>query len=100
MVMKLIREREAAAAAAAAEAVSTAKIRATKRDALKKITVSAKPDVVDAYDSVITAGSVKKNTPPESAGGLIGGPWDEEKVRSWQRHWRWHCLPLYPFYLH
>ena len=86
MVMKLIQEREAAAAAAAAvaaaEAVSTAKVRATKRAALKKITVGAKTDVLDAHDNVITAGDVKKNTPPEPGGGLIGGPWDEEKVRS------------------
>ena len=100
MVMKLIRKREAAAAAAAAEAVSTAKVKATKCAALKKITVGAKPDVLDAHDGVITAGGVKKNTPPEPAGGLIGGPWDEEKVRSWQRHWRWHFLPPYPFYVH
>ena len=71
MVMKLIREREAAAAVAAAEAVSTAKVRATKRAALKKITVGAKPDVLVAHDSVITAGDVKKNPPPDPGGGVL-----------------------------
>ena len=174
--------REAAAVAAAAEAVSTAKERATKRAASKKVTVgdagkSRTPGVADNYvraaasaatgvtrgdSSPTPAGggslsptsapgargaaatgatvrpltsdaaavgvqtmskklfrpsgaglprgaggfdgggeskAVKKNTPPEPAGGLIGGSWDEEKVRSWQRHRRWHFLPLYPFYL-
>ena len=65
MVM-LIRKREAAGAAAAAEAVSTAKVRATKRAALKKITVGAKPDVLDAHDSVITAG--------QESGGKVVSP--------------------------
>ncbi|CAN0416625.1 unnamed protein product [Ascophyllum nodosum] len=31
------------------------------------------------------SGAVKKNTPPEPAGGLIGGPWDEEKILKWVR---------------
>ena len=65
MVM-LIREREVAAAAAAVEAVSTTKVRATKRAALKKITVGAKPDVLDAHDSVITAG--------QESGGKVVSP--------------------------
>ena len=58
------------------------------------------PRGADGFDGGGESGAVKKNTPPEPAGGLIGGPWDEEKVRSWQRHWRWQFLPLYPFYLH
>ena len=32
--------------------------------------MSTKPDVVNAHDSVITAGGVEKNTPPEPAGVL------------------------------
>ena len=57
------------------------------------------PRGAGGFDGGGESGAVKKNIPPEPAGGLIGGPWDEKKVRSWQRYRPWHFLPLYPLYL-